>query len=96
MRNGASVFLIKTAEHFEWGNGADGRTAGADWASLAASAVGWTPGGFEASPAVVRVAGCAGEVEEAGGEGFACLYVNEISTKNGRMKLIDIPKIEDF
>ena len=30
-------------------------------------AVGWTPGGFEASPAVVCVAGCAGEVEEAGG-----------------------------
>ena len=45
---------------------------------------------------MVCVAGCAGEVEEAGGEGFAWLYMNEISVKNGRMKDIDIPKIEDF
>ena len=45
---------------------------------------------------MVYVAGCAGEVEEAGGEGFAWLYVNEIRAKNGRMKDIDIPKNEDF
>ena len=46
---------------------------------------------------MVRVAGCAGEVEEAGGERFSWLYVNcEMSVKNGRMKDIDIPKNEDF
>ena len=33
------------------------------------------PRGFEASPAVACVAGCTGEVEEAGGEGFVWLEV---------------------
>ena len=45
---------------------------------------------------MVCAAGCAGEVEEPGGEGFVCLCEEVISVKKGRTKDIDIPKNEDF
>jgi len=62
------VDLISTGElQVEQHNGADGQAAGPD----CARAVQWTLSGFEASPAVVCVAGWAGEVEELGGEGFS-------------------------
>ena len=51
---------------------------------------------FEATPAVVCVAGCARELEEAEGEGFGWLCENEISVTKGGIKDIDILKVEDF
>jgi hypothetical protein len=50
--------------------------------------VGWTPGGFEPTPAVVCVAGCTGEVEEAGKGSVGCVYGGnyDISVKKGRTK----------
>ena len=63
---------------------------------MIAGAVGWTPRGFEASPAAVCIAGCAGEVEELGGEGFGWLCGNEINMTKGGMKDIDILKNDDF